>query len=81
MATKQNNKNVNTSIKTLYYTKTFWRIFFYGMAAVVLFFLFAHGALGACLHLRIGNPDSNLATEVTLRWSSDSKYFQKKDLS
>jgi penicillin-binding protein 1A len=41
MATKQNNKNVNTVDKDFkYYTKTFWN-FLYGMAAVVLFFLFA----------------------------------------
>jgi penicillin-binding protein 1A len=81
MATKQNNKNVNTDDKDFkYYTKTFWRIFFYGMAAVVLFFLFASwGLLGPMPSFEdLENPDSNLATEVI---SSDGvvigKYFQK----
>jgi penicillin-binding protein 1A len=81
MATKQNNKNVNTVDKDFkYYTKAFWRIFFYGMGAVVLFFLFASwGLLGSMPSFEdLENPDSNLATEVI---SSDGvvigKYFQK----
>jgi penicillin-binding protein 1A len=81
MATKQNNKNVNTVDKDFeYYTKAFWKIFFYGMGAVVLFFLFASwGLLGSMPSFEdLENPDSNLATEVI---SSDGvvigKYFQK----
>jgi penicillin-binding protein 1A len=81
MATKQNTKKLNTDDKDFkYYTKTFWRIFFYGMGAVVLFFLFASwGLLGPMPSFEdLENPDSNLATEVI---SSDGvvigKYFQK----
>lgn len=81
MATKKNNNKVNTVDKDFkYYTKTFWKIFFSGMGAVVLFFLFASwGLLGPMPSFEdLENPDSNLATEVI---SSDGviigKYFQK----
>lgn len=81
MATKQNNNKVSTVDKDFkYYTKTFWKFFFYGMGAVVLFFLFASwGLFGSMPSFEdLENPDSNLATEVI---SSDGvvigKYFQK----
>lgn len=81
MATKQNNNKVNKGDKDYKsYTKTFWKIFFSGMGAGVLFFLFASwGILGSMPSFEdLENPDSNLATEVI---SSDGvvigKYFQK----
>jgi penicillin-binding protein 1A len=81
MATKQNKNKLNTTDKDFkYYTKTFWKIFFFGMGAVLLFFLFASwGLLGPMPSFEdLENPDSNLATEVI---SSDGvvigKYFQK----
>jgi penicillin-binding protein 1A len=62
-----------------YYTKTFWRIFLYGMAQSCYFFCLLMGALGPMPSFEdLENPDSNLATEVI---SSDGvvigKYFQK----
>src|SRR3970282_952625 len=76
-----NNNKVNTVNKDFkYYTKTFWKIFFYGIGAFVLFFLFASwGLFGSMPSFEdLENPDSNLATEVI---SSDGvvigKYFQK----
>ena len=81
MAANKNNNKVNTVDKDFkYYTKTFWRFFFYGMGAVVLFFLFASwGIFGSMPSFEdLENPDSNLATEII---SSDGvvlgKYFQK----
>ncbi|WP_367772962.1 transglycosylase domain-containing protein [Flavobacterium sp. WC2421] len=81
MAANKNNNKGNTVDKDFkYYTKTFWRFFFYGMGAVVLFFLFASwGIFGSMPSFEdLENPDSNLATEII---SSDGvvlgKYFQK----
>ncbi|MEZ7498513.1 transglycosylase domain-containing protein [Flavobacterium sp. Arc3] len=81
MAAKKNNNKGNTADKDFkYYTKTFWKIFIYGMGAIVLFFLFASwGLFGSMPSFEdLENPDSNLATEVI---SADGvvlgKYFQK----
>lgn len=81
MAANKNNNKGNTEEKDFkYYTKTFWRFFFYGMGAIVLFFLFASwGIFGSMPSFEdLENPDSNLATEII---SSDGvilgKYFQK----
>jgi penicillin-binding protein 1A len=81
MAVKKNNnqtKNIEKDIT--YYKKKFWKIFFYGLGAVGLFFLFASwGLLGSMPSFEdLENPDSNLATEII---SSDGvvlgKYFEK----
>lgn len=81
MAANKNNNKANTVDKDFkYYTKTFWRFFFYGMGAIVLFFLFASwGIFGSMPSFEdLENPDSNLATEII---SADGvvlgKYFQK----
>jgi len=81
MAAKKNNNKGNTADKDFkYYTKTFWKIFLYGMGAIVLFFLFASwGLFGSMPSFEdLENPDSNLATEII---SADGvvlgKYFQK----
>ncbi|MCG9791964.1 penicillin-binding protein 1A [Flavobacterium algicola] len=77
MATKKNN-STNTSFKK--YTATFWKIFFYGLGSIAVFFLFASwGIFGSMPSFEdLENPDSNLATEII---SSDGvvlgKYFQK----
>ena len=63
-----------------YYSKLFWKYFFYGMGGIALFFLFASwGLLGSMPSFEdLENPDSNLATEVI---SSDGvvigKFFEK----
>ncbi len=62
MATKPKHKE-----KSLDYYKTqFWKIFLYGMGAVVLFFLLASwGVFGSMPSFEdLENPDSNLATEI-----------------
>ena len=63
-----------------YYSKLFWKYFFYGMGGIALFFLFASwGLLGSMPSFEdLENPDSNLATEII---SADGvvigKYFKK----
>ncbi len=63
-----------------YYSKLFWKYFFYGMGGIALFFLFASwGLLGSMPSFEdLENPDSNLATEII---SADGvvigKYFEK----
>ncbi len=63
-----------------YYKGKFWKVFFYGMGIIALFFLFASwGLFGSMPSFEdLENPDSNLATEVI---SSDGvvigKYFEK----
>ncbi|WP_413999804.1 penicillin-binding protein 1A [Flavobacterium sp. W1B] len=80
MAAKKNNKTTNTEKNFKYYTKAFWKFFFYGMGAILLFFVFASwGLFGSMPSFEdLENPDSNLATEII---SSDGvilgKYFQK----
>jgi penicillin-binding protein 1A len=81
MATRKNNnqaKNVDKDIN--YYKKKFWKVFFYGLGGVLVFFLFASwGLFGSMPSFEdLENPDSNLATEII---SSDGvilgKYFEK----
>jgi len=81
MATKKNNNQGNAIQKDFtYYTKTFWKFFFYGMGGIIVFFLFASwGILGSMPSFEdLENPDSNLATEVI---SSDNvvigKFFRE----
>ena len=81
MATQKNNiQTKNTEKDITYYKKKFWKIFFYGLGGLLLFFLFASwGLFGSMPSFEdLENPDSNLATEVI---SSDGvvlgKYFEK----
>jgi len=81
MAVKKNNIQKNNSEKDInYYKKKFWKVFFYGLGALLLFFLFASwGLFGSMPSFEdLENPDSNLATEII---SSDGvilgKYFEK----
>ncbi len=63
MAKKANN----TPVKDIkYYSKKFWRLFFYTLGGVFLFFLFASwGLFGAMPSFEdLENPESNLATEI-----------------
>ena len=60
-------KNNNNQIKDIaYYQSKFWKVFFYGLIGLVLFFLFASwGLFGSMPSFEdIENPNSNLATEV-----------------
>jgi penicillin-binding protein 1A len=81
MAIKKNNgqsKGIEKDVK--YYSKKFWKIFFYGLGSIALFFLFASwGLFGSMPSFEdLENPDSNLATEII---SSDGvvlgKYFKQ----
>jgi penicillin-binding protein 1A len=80
MATKKNNPNKDTVKDLKYYSNKFWKIFFYSMGSIGLFFLFASwGLFGSMPSFEdLENPDSNLATEII---SSDGvvlgKYFEK----
>jgi penicillin-binding protein 1A len=81
MATRKNNNQANNADKDInYYKKKFWKVFFYGMGGVLVFFLFASwGLFGSMPSFEdLENPDSNLATEII---SSDGvilgKYFEK----
>lgn len=81
MATRKNNNQANNVEKDInYYKKKFWKIFFYGLGGIMVFFLFASwGLFGSMPSFEdLENPDSNLATEII---SSDGvilgKYFQK----
>jgi penicillin-binding protein 1A len=74
--TRKNNleKDIN------YYKNKFWKVFFYGLGGIAVFFLFASwGLFGSMPSFEdLENPDSNLATEII---SSDGvilgKYFEK----
>lgn len=76
---KNNNSAKKKDNDISYYKKKFWKIFLYGLGALLLFFLFASwGLFGSMPSFEdLENPDSNLATEVI---SSDGvvigKYFQ-----
>lgn len=81
MAIKKSNtqtKGVNKDVK--YYSKMFWKVYFYGLGIIALFFLFASwGLFGSMPSFEdLENPDSNLATEVI---SADGvvlgKYFKQ----
>ncbi|SHF82511.1 penicillin-binding protein 1A [Flavobacterium fluvii] len=81
MATRKNNNPANKVEKDInYYKNKFWKIFFYGLGGVVVFFLLASwGLFGSMPSFEdLENPDSNLATEII---SSDGvilgKYFEK----
>ena len=61
------NKLKNFAEKDIkYYQKKFWKVFFYGLGALVIFFLFASwGLFGSMPSFEdLENPNSNLATEV-----------------
>ena len=80
MATqKKNIKEKKSDHDISYYKKKFWKVFFYGLGGILLFFLFASwGLFGSMPSFEdLENPDSNLATEII---SSDGvvigKYFQ-----
>lgn len=67
MATqKKINPTKNIEKDITYYKKKFWKIFFYGLGGVMVFFLFASwGLLGSMPSFEdLENPDSNLATEI-----------------
>src|SRR6187402_594974 len=81
MAIKKSNtqaKGIDKDVK--YYSKLFWKIYFYGLGIIALFFLFASwGLFGSMPSFEdLENPDSNLATEII---SSDGvvlgKYFKQ----
>ena len=81
MAAQKNNTQKNNFEKDIpYYKKKFWKIFFYGMGGILLFFLFASwGLFGSMPSFEdLENPDSNLATEII---ASDGailgKYFEQ----
>lgn len=77
---KNNTQNKNVEKDIAYYKKKFWKIFFYGMGGILLFFLFASwGLFGSMPSFEdLENPDSNLATEII---ASDGvilgKYFEQ----
>ncbi|MDD5149272.1 MAG: transglycosylase domain-containing protein [Flavobacterium sp.] len=79
-AQKNNNQTKNSEKDISYYKKKFWKIFFYGLGGILLFFLFASwGLFGSMPSFEdLENPDSNLATEII---SSDGvilgKYFEQ----
>ena len=79
-AQKNNNQAKKNQDNITYYKKNFWKIFFYGMGSVMVFFLFASwGLLGPMPSFEdLENPDSNLATEII---STDGvilgKYFEQ----
>jgi penicillin-binding protein 1A len=81
MASSKKNNRVPESQKDIqYYSKKFWKYFFYGLGGLALFFLLASwGLFGSMPSFEdLENPDSNLATEII---SSDGvvigKYFEK----
>jgi penicillin-binding protein 1A len=60
-------KNNTTTVKDInYYKKKFWKIFFYGMGVMALFFALASwGFFGSMPSFEdLENPESNLATEI-----------------
>jgi penicillin-binding protein 1A len=77
---KKNTQNNNTEKSISYYKRKFWKVFFYGLGGLLLFFLFASwGLFGSMPSFEdLENPDSNLATEII---SSDGvvlgKYFEQ----
>ena len=59
-------KNSNPVKDIEYYKKKFWKVFFYSLIGIIVFFLFASwGLFGSMPSFEdLENPDSNLATEV-----------------
>lgn len=67
MAQKTNTQAKSTPVKDIkYYQKKFWKVFFYGLGGLFLFFLFASwGLFGKMPSFEdLENPNSNLATEI-----------------
>ena len=60
------HKTPNQNKDIAYYKKKFWKVFFYGLGGLFVFFLFASwGFFGSMPSFEdLENPDSNLATEV-----------------
>jgi penicillin-binding protein 1A len=64
---QQNNNNKKSPVKDIqYYQKKFWKLFFYSIGGIFLFFLFASwGLFGKMPSFEdLENPNSNLATEI-----------------
>ena len=63
---KTPQKNTSKVKDIAYYKRKFWKLFFYGIGFVFLFFLFASwGLFGAMPSFEdLENPESNLATEI-----------------
>jgi penicillin-binding protein 1A len=59
-------KNNPSSKDLTYYKKKFWKIYFYTLGGIVLFFIFASwGLFGSMPSFEdLENPNSNLATEI-----------------
>ena len=66
MAQKTNTQNKGQVKEIKYYSKKFWKLFFYTLGGLFLFFLFASwGLFGKMPSFEdLENPDSNLATEI-----------------
>ncbi|GAA4068965.1 transglycosylase domain-containing protein [Flavobacterium cheonanense] len=66
MAQKTNTQNKSQVKDIKYYSKKFWKLFFYTLGGLFLFFLFASwGLFGKMPSFEdLENPDSNLATEI-----------------
>ncbi len=66
MALKNNIKKITPVKDIKYYQKKFWKVFFYSIGGIFLFFLFASwGLFGKMPSFEdLENPNSNLATEI-----------------
>ena len=66
MALKNNTKKISPVKDMKYYQKKFWKVFFYSIGGIFLFFLFASwGLFGKMPSFDdLENPNSNLATEI-----------------
>lgn len=66
MAQKNNTPKKLQTNDLKYYSNKFWKVFFYGLGGLFLFFLFASwGLFGAMPSFEdLENPESNLATEI-----------------
>jgi hypothetical protein len=63
---KWHRKKIHVTKDIHYYQKKFWKVFFYGLGGIFLFFVFANfGLFGSMPSFdELENPDSNLATEI-----------------
>ena len=59
-------KNNHPEKDISYYKKKFWKVYFYTLGGIFVFFIFASwGLLGSMPSFEdLENPDSNLATEI-----------------
>ena len=66
MALKNNTKKISPVKDMKYYQNKFWKVFFYSIGGIFLFFLFASwGLFGKMPSFDdLENPNSNLATEI-----------------